>query len=61
MLKKILKNLFKWLVKFGLTALFRYIDKNNDGKIDRDEIDTFVADVKKLLNKVKNRNQVNGK
>ena len=48
---KIAKKLLFW----GLTYVYNYIDKDNDGKISKEELKELYAQIKELLDKIKNR------
>ena len=51
--KMVWKNIIKKLVMFGANYLYNYVDKNDDDKIDKAEIEAFIKDIRKLLNKTK--------
>lgn len=46
----------KQLVLLGLNWLYNYVDTNKDGKLDREEIENFISDIRKKLSQLKNRN-----
>lgn len=48
-------NFIKGIVMYGLEQLYTYIDKNKDGIVDSNEVNDFIADVRKLLSKIKNK------
>lgn len=49
MYKTILLQAGKVLLNFGLSLMFSAVDKNSDGKLSKEEIHNFVAD---LLDKI---------
>jgi Ca2+-binding EF-hand superfamily protein len=56
MIRKLLMKLGKTLIGLGINWVFNYVDKNNDGKLSREEIDNFIADIRKKLSQIKNKN-----
>ncbi len=56
MIKKLLGKIGKQLVLLGLNWLYNYVDTNKDGKLDREEIENFISDIRKKLSQLKNRN-----
>lgn len=49
---RIARKIGMWLVYRGLKMLYRRVDKNNDGALQKKEIKAFVKDVRKYLNKL---------
>jgi len=56
MISKILFIIGKQLVTIGFSLLFNYVDKNNDGNLSREEIESFISETRKLISKLKNKN-----
>ena len=53
MWKKILLQLGKVLLNFGLSLMFNAVDKNADGKLSKEEIHNFVVDTLEKIYKKK--------
>lgn len=49
MWKKILKKMALFFLKMSLKSLFNAIDKNNDGKLSKQEIKEFVNTVRSFM------------
>jgi len=46
-----------WLLRFVTSSLYNYIDKNKDGKIDKEEIQNALGVLKNLEKKILNRDK----
>jgi len=44
-----MKRIYMWMINFALTRLFRYLDKDKDGKLSTKEI----KEIKSIVEKVR--------
>jgi len=52
MIKKILFIIAKNLIKWALSFMWDYLDKNDDGRISKEELNEFIAYLKELKKRV---------
>lgn len=55
MLKTILLTLAKKALMWGANYLYNYIDKDQDGKLNKYEIELFIEDLRSKLTKIKRK------
>jgi len=53
--KKILKNVWLVVSKFALKQLFKYIDKDKDGKLSDEEMKVFIKELESLFKSLKKK------
>lgn len=49
------KQFLKWLLGFALNQLFKYVDSDNDGKLDKEEIESIVQSLRAYAKELKKR------
>ncbi|MFW6172568.1 MAG: hypothetical protein ACOC5T_02380 [Elusimicrobiota bacterium] len=54
-MRRLLYALLKKIAMFFLNRLINYMDKNKDGKIDKDEILEFICEVRREMTNLKRR------
>ena len=52
---KMWQNIVKKIVIFGLNYLYNYVDKNDDGKISKEELITIKNDLNKLVKMINSK------
>ena len=53
MIKKIFFKLAKSLLTWSFNYLYNYIDSDDDGKIEKKELEQFIKNLKRIINKRK--------
>jgi len=55
MWKEIMFRAFKVIAKWAITKLYNYVDKDDDGKLSKEEIADFVSFVRSHASKIKKK------
>jgi hypothetical protein len=54
-MKTILYKIGKRALLWGSLQLFKYVDKNKNNEIDKEEIELFIEDIRRILSEAKKR------
>lgn len=51
------KQLLLWLLKLALDAVYGYIDKDKDGKLSKEELDSIVSLLRSYASTIRKKNR----